>query len=58
MNIPFGKPLIDRNEKKAVLKVLNGTQLVHGEGKDFEKSFTKFVGGGYSTSLSSCTAGL
>ncbi len=59
MNIPFGKPLIDRNEKKAVLKVLSGTQLVHGKKcKDFEESFIKFVGGGYSTSLSSCTAGL
>ncbi len=59
MNIAFGKPLIDKNEKDAVLEVLSGTQLVHGKKcQDFEKLFIKFVGGGYSTSLSSCTAGL
>ncbi len=59
MNIPFGKPQIDINEKKAVNEVLNGTQLVHGlKCKNFEQSFIDFLGSGYSTSLSSCTAGL
>ena len=30
MKIPFGKPLIGKTEKKAVLRVLSGNILVHG----------------------------
>jgi len=58
-NIPFGKPLIDENEKKAVLDVLNGPILVHGpKAKLFEKNFAKFTGAEYTVTVSSCTAAM
>ena len=57
--IPFGKPIIGDEERNAVLEVLKGTQLVHGpRAKQFEQDFVSFVGGGYATSVASCTAGL
>ena len=59
MNIPFGKPNIGNEELRQIKSVLNSGQLVHGEKtRSFENSFKKLVGGGYATSLSSCTAGL
>ena len=30
MKIPFGKPIIEEEEKEAVMKVLSGPILVHG----------------------------
>lgn len=58
-NIPFGKPVIGDQERRAVMEVLGGTQLVHGpRAKQFEADFTTFVGGGYALSAASCTAGL
>ena len=58
-NIPFGKPIIDENEKKAVIDVLNGPILVHGpKAKLFEKNFAKFTGAEYAVSVSSCTAAM
>ncbi len=58
-SIPFGKPIIGEEERAAVLEVLGGTQLVHGpRAKQFEADFAAFVGGGFATSVSSCTAGL
>jgi dTDP-4-amino-4,6-dideoxygalactose transaminase len=58
-NIPFGKPIIDENEKKAVLDVLNGPILVHGpKAKLFEKDFAEFTGAEYTVSVSSCTAAM
>ena len=57
--LPFGKPIIGDEEREAVLRVLHGSQLVHGpEAHKFEEDFKKFVGGGYAQSVSSCTAGL
>lgn len=57
--IPFGKPIIGEEERNAVLEVLGGTQLVHGpRAKQFEQDFVNFVGGGYASSVASCTAGL
>ncbi|NCV58957.1 MAG: aminotransferase DegT, partial [Betaproteobacteria bacterium] len=36
-NIPFGKPVIGDQERRAVMEVLGGTQLVHGpRAKQFE----------------------
>ncbi|MBL18376.1 MAG: cell wall biogenesis protein [Flavobacteriaceae bacterium] len=59
MNIPFGKPNIGNEELRQIKSVLNSGQLVHGtKTKSFENSFENLVGGGYATSLSSCTAGL
>lgn len=57
--IPFGRPIIKEEEKKAVLEVLSGSVLVHGpRAEEFEEKFTNFTGGGYAVSVSSCTAAL
>ncbi len=57
--IPFGKPIIDEAEKKAVVEVLDSPMLVHGpKSKQFEAEFALFSGAKYALSLSSCTAGL
>ena len=57
--IPFGKPIIDDNEKNAVMDVLSVNILVHGPyAKEFEKVFGEFTKAPYSISTSSCTASL
>ncbi len=59
MKIPFGKPLIDLNEKNIVKKVLNSNILTHGAySLKFEKAFTKSTKINHCTSTSSCTAAL
>jgi perosamine synthetase len=59
MEIPFGKPLIGKAEKKAVLKVLSGNILVHGpKAVEFENIFSKFTKSPFAVSVSSCTAGM
>lgn len=58
-SIPFGRPIIGDEEKKAVIEVLGGHILTHGpKVKEFETAFSKFVGGGNALAVSSCTAGL
>ena len=58
-NIAFGKPIIGDEERRAVMEVMGGTQLVHGPlAKQFEADFAAFVGGGHAMSTASCTAGL
>ena len=57
--IPFGKPIIGDEERAAVMQVMQGTQFVHGPiAEEFAKQFSYFVGGGFATSVASCTAGL
>ncbi len=57
--IPFGQPILGKEERDAVMAVLGGTTLVHGpRAKDFEKSFGEFTGAPHAISVSSCTAGL
>src|SRR4051812_15635691 len=57
--IPFGKPIIGEEEKKAVLDVLSGPILVHGpKAKEFEAAFAQYTKAPYAVSVSSCTAGL
>ena len=59
MKIPFGKPLIGKEEKKAVEEVLSGPILVHGpKAIEFEEEFKKFTKAPYAVSVSSCTAGM
>ena len=42
--IPFGKPLIKKEEKNAVSKILNNPILVHGpKTPEFENLFCKFT---------------
>ncbi len=58
-NIEFGKPVIGDEERRAVMEVMGGSQLVHGpRAKQFESDFAAFVGGGHALSTASCTAGL
>lgn len=58
--IPFGRPMIGKEEQAAVLEVLSSPQLVHGpRAKAFEAAFAAFLGSNASaTTVSSCTAGL
>ena len=56
-NIPFGKPLIGPEEKEAVLKVMDGSTLVHGPvALEFEKNFASFTGAPNGSQLSSSCA--
>lgn len=58
-NIPFGKPIIGKEEKEAVARVLEGTTLVHGPlAKEFEQAFAAYTKAPFAISVSSCTAGL
>lgn len=57
--IPFGKPIINDEEKDAVIRVLNNPTLTHGPlVKEFESVFAKYTGAKYALALSSCTAAL
>lgn len=57
--IPFGRPIIQEEEKKAVLEVLSNPILVHGpQAKMFENRFSEFTGAQAAVSASSCTAAL
>ncbi|MFA5087937.1 MAG: DegT/DnrJ/EryC1/StrS family aminotransferase [Candidatus Omnitrophota bacterium] len=57
--IPFGKPIIGEEEKKAVLDVLSGSVLVHGpKSKEFEAAFAQYTKAPFAVSVASCTAGL
>ena len=57
--ILFGKPMIDQREKDAVMKVMDGTILVHGPvANQFEDKFANFTGAPHAVSVSSCTAGM
>ena len=59
MNIPFGRPIIGEEEKKAVKEVLNNPILVHGpKSTEFEDGFKEFTNSPYAISVSSCTAGM
>jgi perosamine synthetase len=57
--IPFGAPMLDESEIRAVTQVLSGTTLVHGPvTRAFEEAFAARVGAAHAVSVSSCTAGL
>lgn len=58
--IPFARPWITDQDRKAVLEVLEGPVLTHGpQGKAFEAEFSAFLGQeAHSVSLSSCMAAL
>jgi len=59
MNIPFGRPIIEQEEKQAVADVLNNPIHVHGPKSDqFEDGFKKFTNSPYAITVSSCTAGM
>jgi dTDP-4-amino-4,6-dideoxygalactose transaminase len=58
--IPFARPWITDEDRKAVLEVLEGYILTHGpQCKEFENEFAKFLGDrAYCVSVSSCMAAL
>ena len=57
--IPFGRPLIGDEEKRAVMEVLDGHILTHGPRvKEFEAVFAEFTGANYTVATASCTAAL
>lgn len=57
--IPFGRPFIGEEEKKAVMEVLNGPILVHGpKTTHFQSAFASYIGAPNAVSVSSCTAAL
>ena len=59
IKIPFGKPIVGKNEYLAVLKVLKSGKYVHGpRSKEFEEKFKRFTKAKYAISVSSCTAGM
>ena len=54
MKIPFGKPLIGKEEQDAVTEVLSGPILVHGpRATAFEETFKDFTNAPYAVSVSS-----
>lgn len=59
INIPFGKPTINKKEISLVNKVLKSGIYVHGsKSSDFEKKFLKFTRAKFAITVSSCTAGM
>ncbi len=59
MKIPFGKPILEEEEKQAVQEVLSGPILVHGpKSEQFENAFSEFTVAPHAISVSSCTAGM
>ena len=51
--------MIGREEKEAVMKVMNGSILVHGPvSVHFEEQFAAFTDAPNAVSVSSCTAGM
>lgn len=58
-NIPFGRPMIGDEERRAVMDVLSGPILVHGpRSQAFEKAFAAWTGAPHAVSVSSCTAAM
>jgi perosamine synthetase len=58
--IPFGRPWINDDDRRAVADVLDGPILAHGpHSASFEEEFGRFVGdGAHCVSVSSCAAAL
>lgn len=59
-DIPFGRPWITDDDRKAVMEVLDGHILTHGpQCRAFEEEFAAFLGdGAHCVTVSSCTAAL
>lgn len=57
--LPFALPLIEEEEKKEVLEVLNSGWITTGpKVRQFEQEFTSFIGCKYAIAVNSCTAAL
>lgn len=59
VDIPFGRPILEEEEKNAVSQVLEGPILVHGPISElFESRFGEITGADGACAVSSCTAAL
>jgi perosamine synthetase len=59
LDVPFGRPWIEDEDRDAVMAVLRGHILTHGtECAAFERDFVAMMGGGFATSVSSGMAAL
>ncbi len=59
LDIPFGRPWIEDEDRNAVIEVLQGHILTHGpKCTAFEEGFERMMGDGFATSTSSCMASL
>jgi dTDP-4-amino-4,6-dideoxygalactose transaminase len=57
--IPFGKPMVGEEERRAVAEVLEGTTLTHGPRvKAFEQAFAEFTGAPHAIATATCMASL
>jgi dTDP-4-amino-4,6-dideoxygalactose transaminase len=57
--IPFGRPMIDADERAAAADVLAGPILTHGPRvKEFEAAFAEFTGAPYAVATATCMAAL
>lgn len=57
--IPFARPWITDEDRRAVEEVLRGDVLTHGpQNHAFEEEFSCFLGGGHCAAVSSCMAAL
>jgi dTDP-4-amino-4,6-dideoxygalactose transaminase len=58
-SLPFGRPIIEEEERSAVMEVLSTPILVHGpRATRFEAEFAAYTGAPHAVSVSSCTAGM
>ncbi len=59
INIPFARPLLEVEERKAAAAVLDGNILTHGpQCKLFEKNFSEFNLSSHAVSVSNCTSAM
>jgi len=57
--IPLSFPRIEREEKEAVLRVLESGWLAHGEyNQKLEEDFARFIGVKHAITMNSCTSAL
>lgn len=57
--IPFGRPLLGKEERRAAADVLEGTTLTHGPRvKQFEQAFADFTGAPHAIATATCMASL
>ena len=59
INIPFARPMIEKEERQASSKVLEGNILTHGpQCRLFEKNFSEYNNSSQAVSLSNCTSAM
>jgi dTDP-4-amino-4,6-dideoxygalactose transaminase len=58
-SIPFGRPLLGDEEKRAVVEIISNPILVHGpRAEQFERDFATFCQAPYAVAVANCTAAM